>query len=58
MCGSIQYELSNGLIVDENNKYQSDLTLDDFVELFGIDVIKDLNLEEFREYQLNKIING
>lgn len=58
MCGSIQYELSNGLIVDENNEYQSDLTLDNFVELFGIDVIKDLDLEEFREYQLNKIING
>lgn len=58
MYGSIQYELSNGLIVDENNKYQSDLSLGDFVELFGIDVIKELDLEEFREYQLNKIING
>lgn len=43
ISGTIEYELSNGLIVNENNRFKNELTQE---------------VEEFRENRLNNIING
>jgi hypothetical protein len=58
LYGKFEFHLSNGLIVDEFNKYESDLFLDDMISLFGVDFVRELDVEKFREERLNNIING
>ena len=58
LYGKFEFHLSNGLIVDEFNKYESDLFLDDMIFLFGVDFVRELDVEKFREERLNNIING
>jgi hypothetical protein len=56
--GKFEYQLSNGLIVDEFHNYHNDLTIDDMILLFGVEFTRDLDVEKFREERLNNIING
>jgi hypothetical protein len=58
LYGKIEYELSNGLIVDEFHNYHNDLTIDDMILLFGVEFTRDLDIKKFREERLNNIING
>lgn len=56
--GKFEYQLSNGLIVDEFHNYHNDLTIDDMILLFGVEFTRNLDVEKFREERLNNIING
>lgn len=56
--GKFEYQLSNGLIVDEFHNYHNDLTTDDMILLFGVEFTRDLDVEKFREEILKNIING
>jgi hypothetical protein len=59
LYGKFEYELlSNGLVVDEFNKFESDLTQENMIELFGVDFLRELDVQKFREERLNNIING
>jgi hypothetical protein len=51
----MQYELSNGLIIDEDNKFERDLTQEELIELFGVDFVRELDVEEFRENRLKNL---
>jgi hypothetical protein len=58
ISGLIEYELSNGLIVNEENRFKNELGQKNLIDLFGIDFTRELDVEEFRENRLNSIING
>lgn len=58
LTGKLEYELENGLIVDEDNKFNKDLSQEELISVFGIEFIREINKEEFREKRLNNIING
>lgn len=58
LTGKLEYELENGLIVDEDNKFNKDLSQEELISVFGIEFIREINKEEFREKRLNSIING
>ena len=58
ISGAIEYELSNGLVVNEENRFKNELTQENLIDLFGIDFTRELDVEEFRENRLNGIING
>lgn len=58
ISGLIEYELSNGLIVNEENRFKNELGQEKLIDLFGIDFTRELDVEEFRENRLNGIING
>jgi hypothetical protein len=58
LYGKFEFHLSNGLIVDEFHNYESNLSLDDMIFLFGVDFTRELDVEKFREERLNNIING
>lgn len=51
----MQYELSNGLIIDEDNQFERDLTQEELIELFGVDFVRELDVEEFRENRLKNL---
>jgi len=46
--GKMQYELSNGAIIDEDNQFESDLSQEELIELFGVDFVRELDVETFR----------
>lgn len=56
--GKVEYELSNGLIVDEFNKFNKELTTQNLIELFGINFVRELDIKGFRDNRLNDIIDG
>ena len=61
LSGKIEYELENGIIVDEDNKFskeldQEELDQEELVSIFGVDFIREINKEKFREERLNNII--
>lgn len=58
ISGLIEYELSNGLVVNEENRFKNELGQENLIDLFGIDFTRELDVEEFRENRLNGIING
>ena len=58
LTGKLEYELENGIIVDEDNKFNKELSQEELVSIFGVDFIREVNKEEFREKRLNNIING
>jgi hypothetical protein len=58
LYGKFEFHLSNGLIVDEFHNYESNLSLDDMIFLFGVGFTRELDVEKFREERLNNIING
>ena len=51
----MQYELSNGLIIDQDNQFERDLTQEELIELFGVDFVRELDVETFRENRLKKL---
>ena len=51
----MQYELNNGLIIDEENQFERDLTQEELIELFGVDFVRELDVETFRENRLKKL---
>ena len=51
----MQYELSNGLIIDQDNQFERDLTHEELIELFGVDFVRELDVETFRENRLKKL---
>ena len=56
LSGEIEYELDNGFIVTERNKYKKEPNTDELIYLFGIDFVRELDKQEFRENRLNKIL--
>lgn len=58
ISGLIEYELSNGLVVNEENRFKNELGQENLIDLFVIDFTRELDVEEFRENRLNGIING
>ena len=53
--GKIQYELSNGVIIDEDNQFERDLSQEELIELFGVDFVRELDVETFRENRLKDL---
>jgi len=43
------------LIIDEDNQFERDLIQEELIELFGVDFVRELDVEEFRENRLEKI---
>lgn len=58
ITGRIEYELENGLIVDEKNKFKTELSTKDIVSLFGVDFAREIDKQGFREERINEILNG
>lgn len=58
LTGKLEHELENGLIVDEDNKFEKELSQEELVGVFGVDFIREINKPEFRENRLNSIIDG
>lgn len=58
LTGKLEHELENGLIVDEDNKFEKELSQEELVSVFGVDFIREINKPEFRENRLNSIIDG
>jgi len=58
ISGAIEYELSNGLVVNEENRFKNELGQEKLIDIFGIDFTRELDVEKFRENRLNGIING
>lgn len=58
LSGKLEYELENGLIIDENNKFKKELSQEDLISVFGIDFIREINKTDFREKRLKDILNG
>jgi hypothetical protein len=53
--GKMQYELSNGAIIDEDNQFERDLSQEELIELFGVDFVRELDVETFRENRLKDL---
>lgn len=58
ITGKFEYELENGLIVDENNKFKSELTTSELISLFGTDFVREIDKQGFREERINELLNG
>jgi len=56
ISGEIEYELENGFIITEKNKFKREPTIEEMVDLFGIDFIRELDTQKWREHTLNKIL--
>lgn len=56
ISGMIEYELENGFIITEKNKFKREPTTEELVDLFGIDFIRELDTQKWREHSLNKIL--
>ena len=56
ITGEIEYELENGFIITEKNKFKREPTTDELIYLFGVDFVRELNPQMWREYSLNKIL--
>jgi len=60
VSGKIEYELENGDIVECNYSDKFELTNDQLNDLFGeltIDVLKEVDIEAFRENRIDDILN-
>lgn len=59
LTGNIEYKLSNEKFIPVNGYSYYEISNNELIELFGIEFIKDfLSLEEFRNLQLNDLLNG
>jgi hypothetical protein len=58
LTGKLEHELENGLVVDEDNKFEKELSQEELVSVFGVDFIREINKTEFRENRLKSIIDG
>jgi len=56
ISGEVEYELENGFIITEKNKFKREPTAEELVDLFGVDFIRELDTQKWREYSLNKIL--
>jgi len=56
ITGEIEYELQNGFIITEKNKFKREPTTEELVDLFGVDFIRELDKQKWREHSLNKIL--
>jgi hypothetical protein len=57
LTGKLEYELEDGIIIDENNKFKSEPTIKDLISLFGVDFVREMDKQGFREEQINSIID-
>lgn len=53
--GYIEYKLKNGNFI-KANKIEYELSNEDLINLFGIKFIRYLDIQKFRDIQLNKIL--
>lgn len=58
ITGKLEYELENGLIVDEKNKFKKELTTSELISLFGTDFVREIDKQGFREERINELLNG
>lgn len=58
VTGKIEYELENGIIIDENNKFKQEPSIKQLIYFFGVDFVREVDKQGFREERLNEIING
>ena len=56
ITGEIEYELENGFTITDKNKFKTDPKIEDLVLIFGIDIVRELDIELFRDYTLDKIL--
>lgn len=56
LSGEIEYELDNGFTITEWNRFKKEPTTDELIYLFGIDFVRELDKQKFRENRLNKIL--
>jgi hypothetical protein len=54
LTGKVEYLLESGKIIDPDN-YMDLLEVDDLVDIFGLDFLKEFDLSESREYKINKL---
>lgn len=58
ITGKIEYELDNGIVIDEKNKFKQEPSIKQLIYLFGVDFVREVDKQGFREERLNEIING
>ena len=58
ITGKIEYELDNGIFIDEKNKFKQEPSIKQLIYLFGVDFVREVDKQGFREERLNEIING
>lgn len=54
-----EYKLSNGryiAIADKNIKLSYELTMDELSDILGIEYVKYLSIEDYRDFQITKIV--
>ena len=54
-----EYKLSNGryiAIADKNIKLSYELTIDELSDILGIEYVKHLSIEDYRDHQITKIV--
>ena len=56
ITGEIEYELESGFVITEKNKFKREPTTEELVDLFGVDFIRELDKQKWREHSLNKIL--
>ena len=57
ITGEIEYKLSNGEYIPLGGKNDFILTDKQLISIFGIEFVKYLDLEIFRDFQINEILN-
>lgn len=55
--GRIEYELPSGVRINESGDIYDELSTDDIIQLFGIEFLRYVDKEGFRENRLNELLN-
>lgn len=55
--GRIEYELPSGVRINESGDIYEELSTDNIIELFGIEFVRYVDKEGFRESRLNELLN-
>ena len=56
ITGKIEYELEGGIIIDEDNKFKHEPSIKQLIELFGVEFVRELDKEGFREERINSLL--
>lgn len=58
ITGKLEYELEDGIIIDENNKFKQEPSIKQLIYLFGVDFVREVDKQGFREERINELLNG
>lgn len=59
VMSSFEYVLENGVILDDKGNFKNEeLTYIELIDIFGVDFVKTMDVQKFRENRLDNIIYG